>query len=972
MLAPKAKEDGLPTSHEKPEIPPAIQVGSRILSTLVLAIGAMGLAGWMFNLPLLGSLAPGLTRMKANGALCFLLLGMALELVPFHSAPDGKRRLFARVAASAALAIGLATLAEYLFQWDLGIDQLLFRDGERVHLNLRPGRMAIGAAAGFVLAGVALLLMCVPRGWRWRARELAVCGACIALIGLFSPMGTAVPDPLLAGWWRATPMAVHTAAGLVLVGGAILLFAWHEARPRWTAERTIALGFVFTIIILVFLSVSGYLNEYDMMLSSQAVQHSQEVLNKAQSVLYDVVDAEAGRRGYLISDEERFLDAYWTGTRKLQTDLDALRELTADDTSQQRRIAELEPLLSQWLAQFKVSLELRRDKPEDVAKQNALTIQGSELMGRIRAAIKDLEQAENRLLVQRHAAVRAAGRKAFYVEPFGDALAYAAIIVGMVILFRDMAQRRRAETELRASEGRFRGLFENMMHGAAHCRMLFDAQRRPVDFIYLDVNSAFGRLTGLANVVGKRASEVIPGIRESNPELLETYARVSLTGAPEHFEFEFKPLAKWLSISVYRPQAEHFVAVFDDITERVKGEAERRAVEAQIQHAQKLESLGVLAGGIAHDFNNLLMVIQGNAELVLPVLPEEAPERERIASIHTASQRAAELCRQMLAYAGKERFVTERLDLNRVIKEMGELLEVSITKNAVLDYRLASKLPPIAADVTQMRQVVMNLITNASEAIVGDSGVITISTGVLDCDRRYLRQAFGIMEDAIAGPYVFLEVSDTGSGIAPEIRDRIFDPFFSTKFTGRGLGLAAALGIVRGHKGAISVYSEPGRGTTFKVLLPATAGETVPEPVAEPPAAVVRGRGTVLVVDDEQDVRSVVKAILDSAGFCVRTANSGLEAVETFRRDADETWCVLLDLVMPNMDAQETLRGLRSIRKAVPVILTSGYSEQEAGERFAGLGLSGFIQKPYRKAELLDVLARATGHAEGSRLKAEG
>jgi PAS domain S-box-containing protein len=257
-----------------------------------------------------------------------------------------------------------------------------------------------------------------------------------------------------------------------------------------------------------------------------------------------------------------------------------------------------------------------------------------------------------------------------------------------------------------------------------------------------------------------------------------------------------------------------------DISERRKLEEERVTLEQQLRQVQKLESLGVLAGGIAHDFNNILMAILGNADLALMRIDQASPARENLAQIGKAATRAAELAKQMLAYSGKARFSVESIDLNEVLEDMIHLLEVSISKKAVLRLNLQPALPPVEADATQIRQIVMNLIINASEAIGDESGVISISTGALECTRAYLKDVW-LDEKIQEGSYLFLEVSDSGCGMDKETLARLFDPFFTTKFTGRGLGMAAVLGIIRGHHGAIKVYSEAGKGTTFKVLLPA-------------------------------------------------------------------------------------------------------------------------------------------------------
>src|SRR5262249_16490473 len=258
-------------------------------------------------------------------------------------------------------------------------------------------------------------------------------------------------------------------------------------------------------------------------------------------------------------------------------------------------------------------------------------------------------------------------------------------------------------------------------------------------------------------------------------------------------------------------------------------EEERRKVQVKLLHAQKLESLGVLSGGIAHDFNNLLVGILGNAGLALHELPENAPVRHTIAEIETAALRAAELTRQLLAYAGRGQSVVQRVSMAELVRDMANLLASAVGKTARLDYQLAEQVPRVEGDATQLRQVVMNLTSNAGEAIGGGSGTITLTTGEMQADRAYLAES-QLGAGLSAGPYVFLEVKDDGHGMHPATLAKIFDPFFTTKFTGRGLGLAAVLGIVRAHKGAIRVSSAPGRGTTIRVLLPC-AGVVVEPPV---------------------------------------------------------------------------------------------------------------------------------------------
>lgn len=367
-----------------------------------------------------------------------------------------------------------------------------------------------------------------------------------------------------------------------------------------------------------------------------------------------------------------------------------------------------------------------------------------------------------------------------------------------------------------------------------------------------------------------------------------------------------------------------------DITERKWAEEKRLQMERQMQQTQKLESLGVLAGGIAHDFNNLLTIILGNASLALDEMPSLSPARDSLKAIEATSLRAAELCRQMLAYSGKGRFVIENIRMNDLIGEMISLLKASISKKAILNLNLKEPLPPLRGDPSQIRQVLMNLVFNASEAIGEHGGVITISTGMMECSNEDISEIY-LDDNLTEGLYVWLEVSDTGCGMDHETQRRIFEPFFTTKFTGRGLGLSAVLGIVRGHKGALKVYSEPGRGTTFKVLFPAAESDRplVPQSSSNIQHSDWKGAGTVLLVDDEESVRNLGNRMLERLGFKVLIAVDGQQALETFRELHNEIVLVILDLTMPYMDGEETFRELRRIDQKVRVIMSSGYTESE-------------------------------------------
>jgi PAS domain S-box-containing protein len=396
-----------------------------------------------------------------------------------------------------------------------------------------------------------------------------------------------------------------------------------------------------------------------------------------------------------------------------------------------------------------------------------------------------------------------------------------------------------------------------------------------------------------------------------------------------------------------------------DITERKWAEDKRLQLERQMQQTQKLESLGVLAGGIAHDFNNLLAIILGNASLALDELPPISSVRDSLRVIETTSLRAADLCRQMLAYSGKCLFVNEPIRLRALVEEMVSLFKASISKKAVLNLNLGERLPPLRGDPSQIGQVIMNLVINASEAIGDHNGVITISTGVLNCSRHNLRGVY-LDENWTEGRYVWLQVADTGCGMDPETQQRIFEPFFTTKFTGRGLGLSAVLGIVRSHKGMLKMESQPGKGATFTVFFPASAEESASVGHEGGSSSETwKGTGTILLVDDEESVRIMGKRMLRRLGFEVLTAVDGREALDIYRAQREEIKLVLLDLTMPCMDGEETLAELRRIDPEARVVMSSGYSEGEIAARFAGKRLSGFLQKPYALYELAQCLYRA-------------
>ena len=549
-------------------------------------------------------------------------------------------------------------------------------------------------------------------------------------------------------------------------------------------------------------------------------------------------------------------------------------------------------------------------------------------------------------------------------------------IIGVVLVFRDQTEQREAERTIQADHDNLRAILAT----SPVALVVLDEREQIVD-----ANPMAERMFGkkLPDMKGRRCGDlahcvnqhgVFAGCGDSAgcPDcLLAAAIRMALCAgqgtADQEVEFWWHSpeglRQSWFTLSVEPVVLDgrrHAVLTLVDVTERKNTEMRQRQFEMDLLRAQRLESLGVLAGGIAHDFNNILAGIMGYAELALARIPKLEPARSDLEEIKRASQRAAGLTRQMLAYSGKGKFVVEPVNLSQLVDESKNMLAMAASKKAALKYNLAAGLPAVQADASQIHQVLMNLVINASEALGEHGGAITVSTDTVFCDSQLLA-ATTLGKDLPAGRYVCLQVADEGCGMDPETVHKIFDPFFTTKFTGRGLGLAAVYGILRGHKGTIHVLSAPGEGTVFRALFPAGGDAAPAVPEAAAAATNWRGSGTVLVVDDEPTVCGMAKKMIEFAGFTTLVASDGEEALRLYRERQQDVVCVLLDLTMPKMDGEEAFRALREVNPDVQVILSSGFDEEGATERFSDMGLAGFLHKPYQLDTLVAALRQAIG-----------
>jgi PAS domain S-box-containing protein len=521
-----------------------------------------------------------------------------------------------------------------------------------------------------------------------------------------------------------------------------------------------------------------------------------------------------------------------------------------------------------------------------------------------------------------------------------------------IVIARDIEERTRAENELRRSEAIRRSIIEST---SDYLLML------GLDYRIQFANRTVPDLT-VEGVVGRSVLEYI------HPDLMDDtiacYERIVATGEPgtlestyisndddeEHyFESRIAPILEDGKVA-------GFILSSSDVTERRQREAERLDVERGMLRSQKLESLGLLSGGIAHDFNNLLVGIMGRAELAQDDLKDHALMADHLAQIMDASQHAAGLCQQLLAYSGKGRFLVEPVDLAALVENTQKLIEISIPENVNVQYELGPTPNAIEVDSTQIRQVIMNLVANASDSLQPQGGNIRIGTGTENLERNDLIK-YTNGDTVREGLYAYLDVEDSGCGMTSHTMERLFDPFYTTKPDGTGLGMAAVLGIVRSHQGAMSVISDEGTGTTIRVLIPA---EAVPAPKviapSQPESPRNVGAGMILVVDDEPAIRTVTERILKRAKFDVITADSGTAAIDALNTHKASILAVVLDMKMPDMNGEQAMERLREIRPDLPILLSSGYSEVEITKRLEGKGLSAFLAKPYRSADLINAI----------------
>ncbi len=507
----------------------------------------------------------------------------------------------------------------------------------------------------------------------------------------------------------------------------------------------------------------------------------------------------------------------------------------------------------------------------------------------------------------------------------------------------DTTTRRHAIEALQASEAKYRKLLENL----PQCIFI-----KNIDGEYVSCNANFASNLGVeeSEIIGKSDFDFFP--KELAHKYRDDDQKVISSGVNLVVEEGFvvgdqERIVHTVKTPVRKEDGTitGILGIFWDVTEEKRAEEKQREFEEKVRHTQKLESIGVLAGGIAHDFNNLLTAILANASLSIQGVDPDSPAYGGLQEVISASRRAADLCQQMLAYSGQGKFVIEPISLTALVKDMANIVSVSISKKAELKCSYDDNLPLIEGDPAQVRQVILNLLMNASDALGDDAGEILVSTGTEEIDDQ---------------EYVYFDIKDTGCGMDEQTKALLFEPFYTTKFQGRGLGLSAVLGIMRGHGGSIDVKSNLGQGTTFRAYFPVKTGlgqELPSQAVTQGDPLKWRHEGLALIVDDEEIVRLIGKKMLKRCGFSVELACDGEEALERIKELEKELTVIVMDVTMPKIDGCQVFAQLRKEGCSVPIILTSGFNSDYLVKNIETTCNARFLHKPFEFVDLVTILA---------------
>ena len=706
-------------------------------------------------------------------------------------------------------------------------------------------------------------------------------------------------------------------------------------------NKQVAGIFFLALAVLAGIGLFSYLHMRELIQLNDLMAQSRNVLKKVDELHDNLVGKESSQRAYIITGDPRFLKPFRETSDQIPLILNEIKALTANQPKVQRRIAAMEPLINQRLALLKDRILRAESGHQEAAVQAIKSGVGLKLMTDIRSSIDVINQEEDQILAQRQTLARANTRKLIYTVTLGSLLSFGILIAIFYFLRREIILRRAAEQNLRLSEERLQAFLENSPAVA----FMKDESGR-----YVYVNGIFKQIVfqNRRELVGSTDFDLWPA------EMAKSFQDEDLLVFSEK-----KPLEISASIPDPNGNLRHFI-VYKFLLPNYSGGrilggvaldiTERKRLEIQLRQAQKLEAIGKLAAGVAHDFNNLLTVITGCGEMMLMEFSQDDPLRFYAQEITRAADYAATLTQQLLAFSRKQIAQPKALNLNEVVTGLKEMLHRLLTEEVHPLVVLAPDLGVVHADPGQMEQIIINLAANARDAMP-QGGQLTIKTANVWLDEAYAQEH----PEVIPGPYVRLTVADTGEGMDGETKEHIFEPFFTTKEVGKGtgLGLASVYGIVKQSGGHIRVYSEPGLGTNFEIYLPRVDEVSEPLPVATPLSELPRGRETILVVEDEKELRSVIRRALEKWGYTVLEACNGEEALTVCAQHPGEIHLLLVDVILPHMRGPEVAARVGSAYPNLKILFMSGYTDEALVHR--GVLDSGvnFIPKPFKIGSLI-------------------
>ena len=911
---------------------------AKIIGGFLFVAGVIVLLGWAFDIPLLKSVFPGLVTMKANTAIGMALSGMALALLSREKV-GAPLRFCTAVLAVVVIALGSLSLGEYFLGLNLGIDELLFRDAIKSVGTSQPGRMSPSSAFCFVLAGMALWSASQQILRQLRLSIQSALGATLIVLGGVASLGQISNALLDFRLWNYFGMAMHTALGFVLLGIGLLALVKSEGGMRWALDKSITIGFIISIATM--LTAAGVSWNYTNQLQQTAtwVSRTYEVLKEIEDVRADKANIESSQRSYLILGDEHLLAEREHLQTEVRKDIDDLRRLTADDPQQQRYLDQLEPLVAQRTDFGEKIIALRRQQGFSAAQSMLATGPGLAISGDIARVLEAMRAEENSLLVTRQKQSEAISTATFLLLPLGVFLSLTILSLALFFLNAGVDERAQAEEQI-----------------AEQAALLDKAQDailvRDLEGKILFWNKGAERIYGWTRqeVVGRDKCKLLHANQKKFEEINGlTISQGEWTGEFQHVTKDQREIAieaRWALIRDNEGHPKSVLEINTDITERKK-------IEAQFMRAQRMESIGTLAGGVAHDLNNILAPIMMSIDILRTT--SDSPQANQILeTIKVSAKRGADIVRQVLSFARGIEGEKIEIQPKHLLKDLESIIKDTFPKNIRLHFSIPNDIWTILGDPTQVHQILLNLCVNARDAMP-NGGDLTIGVENRELDEQYA--AMNIQ--AKPGRYVNISVTDSGTGIPPEILDKIFDPFFTTKELnkGTGLGLSTVMAIVKSHEGVINVYSEPGKGTTFRVYLPAIETSSEARKEQSERVSLPRGNGeTVLVVDDEASILTITSQTLQAVGYRVLTATDGADAVAVYSEHKNEIAVVLTDMMMPVMDGSSAIYALMRINPAIKIIAASGLTSTGGLVKVSGTGVKHFLTKPYTAGALLKTM----------------